>query len=147
MDFTRRSPLYMAAFAGVCIGAPMLLGNTIKNTTNPQQDAEREQLLRARGGMHHEVCRGGAGRGGRWDQKGACCGVSAKSWRWGPYSPPACQQAQPSKRGNSRCCARRRCRCRCAAQVLARAQKERLQVMLDELRSGGGERRYAAALK
>lgn len=32
-------------------------------------------------------------------------------------------------------------------QVLARAQKERLQVMLDELRQGGGDKRYSAALK
>lgn len=66
VNFTKRSPLYMAAFAGLCIGGPWLLGSSIKDATNPQEEGDLERRLRAKSGVHHEV-RSGCGRaaGGR----------------------------------------------------------------------------------
>lgn len=56
VNFTRQSPLYMAGFAGVCLGLPVLLANTIQSkTNNAKQESELERHLRARSGIHHEV--------------------------------------------------------------------------------------------
>ena len=45
----------MAAFAGVCIGGPMLLGNSVMNKTNPEHETDLERQLRAKGSYHAQV--------------------------------------------------------------------------------------------
>lgn len=60
MDLTRRSPWYLAIFTGVCVGGPMMLGNSIKEKTNPLHETDLERQLRAKSSMHHEVLLQGA---------------------------------------------------------------------------------------
>jgi hypothetical protein len=53
--FTKKGPLYMALFAGVCVGAPMMLGNSVMNKTNPDHETDLERQLRARSSMHDKA--------------------------------------------------------------------------------------------
>lgn len=55
VDLTRRSPLYLALFAGACVGGPMLLGDQIMNKTNPRHETDLERQLRAKSGMHDQA--------------------------------------------------------------------------------------------
>ncbi|KAI8110030.1 hypothetical protein M9435_001710 [Picochlorum sp. BPE23] len=85
LKYTKKSPLYMGAFAAVAIGVPYFIGETVMKTTNsPRADSSLEEDLRKKTTLE--------------------------------------------------------------SQMLAKAQKERLQVLFDEIKDGKGAERYQAAL-
>lgn len=84
--FTRKGPLYFAAFAAVAIGVPVYLGDKVMEGTNgPAAEEKLKKALK----QHSSI----------------------------------------------------------DAQMLAKAQRERLQVLLDEVKDGYGHERYKAALE
>ena len=128
VDGTARHKGLMLAFAATCVAVPYVLGDQVMAATSEnaaRKEGELERKLRSQAGRDAQV---GA----------ACCLCSLEYSRGSMRSLSVCVAAldgEPPPHLPP-------------LQMLAKAQRERLQVMLDEIRGGGGaaEARYKAAL-
>ena len=130
VDGTARHKGLMLAFAATCVAVPYLLGDQVMAATSEsaaRQEGELERKLRSQAGRDAQV---GCGRG--VEGRGGTLGVSCAALGGAPPLHTTPTHCPPTP----------------LLQMLAKAQRERLQVMLDEIRGGGGaaEARYKAAL-
>lgn len=55
VSFSAQGPLHYLAFGSIAIGLPIYLGASVMGRTNPEDDATKEKLLRARSSLDHQV--------------------------------------------------------------------------------------------
>ncbi len=122
---TRESPAFYASFAAACFVVPYGLGKVVMWATNPEVARKRDMALQAelkgRQTYHHEVS----------------SALAFPFWL-------LCLASLPSHHGGLGCFSG----CVYCMQSLARANRQRLAVLLGEVQSGKhSEDRYEAALR